>query len=437
MASVLGAMTYYVVKSKRTRLIRKRQKFSRRSGSNSWYPSDFSDSEVNPIYAICCDERLGVDVKGIIRFWRRGYGIEVQIAELICGIEAIGEGSLVNVPSPIQSHAWPFLLDSRDLIDTAKTGSVRQNFGIGIPALMHVLCKKKLGDSGRACPWCSVLSPTTELAPQIADVLCKAGKSCGVKSICLFGGSSKGTHIQGLKSMSKLVESKEVSRDVGARNYSYSLWLKDLKELKSRFEQTPLQFPEFLGDQMMLSYSVSSDLDEFEGFVGNDENDWEDLGWEVFLLIELQCWVSLKTKELYAMMLLARYLDLCGGHRANSHGIGLKVQQKQDDLLQSGCLEGVPQDTVFIHPSVIDMLDSAAEDAIKCGHFIGDLLRVDILQQEDEAYCNHEEEATSISDEEMVDGDANIDDEEMVDANIDDEEMVDANIDGRRRNGGC
>ncbi|KAK9127174.1 hypothetical protein Syun_015971 [Stephania yunnanensis] len=52
MASVLGAMSYYVVKSKRTRSVRKRQKSSRRSGSNSWYPSDFSDSEVNPIYAI-------------------------------------------------------------------------------------------------------------------------------------------------------------------------------------------------------------------------------------------------------------------------------------------------------------------------------------------------------------------------------------------------
>ncbi|KAK9096543.1 hypothetical protein Sjap_022040 [Stephania japonica] len=56
-------------------------------------------------------------------------------------------------------------------------------------------------------------------------------------------------------------------------------------------------------------------------------------------------------------------------------------------------------------------------------------------------YCNHEEEATSISEEEkvdresnideeeMLDGDANIDDEEMVDANIYDEEIVDANID--------
>ncbi|KAK9096555.1 hypothetical protein Sjap_022052 [Stephania japonica] len=46
-------------------------------------------------------------------------------------------------------------------------------------------------------------------------------------------------------------------------------------------------------------------------------------------------------------------------------------------------------------------------------------------------YFNHEEEASSISDEEMEDGDANIDNEEMVegDANIDDEEMVDANMD--------
>ncbi|KAK9096548.1 hypothetical protein Sjap_022045 [Stephania japonica] len=107
----------------------------------------------------------------------------VQIAELICGIEATGEGSSVNVPSPIQSHAWPFLLDCRDLIGITKTGSGKNR------------------GSGRACPWCSILSPIRELAQQIVDVLCEAGKSCGVKSICLFGGSSKGQHIQGLKSM--------------------------------------------------------------------------------------------------------------------------------------------------------------------------------------------------------------------------------------------
>ncbi|XP_072997030.1 ankyrin repeat-containing protein ITN1-like isoform X1 [Typha latifolia] len=53
MAVVLGTMTYYVVKSKRTRSIRKREKSSRRSGSSSWnHNSEFSDSEIDRIYAI-------------------------------------------------------------------------------------------------------------------------------------------------------------------------------------------------------------------------------------------------------------------------------------------------------------------------------------------------------------------------------------------------
>ncbi|KAK9096551.1 hypothetical protein Sjap_022048 [Stephania japonica] len=117
--------------------------------------------------------------------------------------------------------------------------------------------------------------------------------------------------------------------------------------------------------------------------------------------------VSLKTQELYAMVLLARYLDLCGGHRAISHGIGQKVLEphlgsivgeseiegrllKESEILGSirvgvhwtpiivstkalrRCPEGVPLDTIFIHPSVIDMLDSAAEDAIKHRHLRGE-----------------------------------------------------------------
>ncbi|WOL15035.1 ankyrin repeat-containing protein ITN1-like [Canna indica] len=53
MAGVLGSMTYFVVKSKRIRRVRKKEKSSKRSGSASWYhTSDFSDSEFNSIYAI-------------------------------------------------------------------------------------------------------------------------------------------------------------------------------------------------------------------------------------------------------------------------------------------------------------------------------------------------------------------------------------------------
>ncbi|CAA2972380.1 ankyrin repeat-containing protein ITN1-like [Olea europaea var. sylvestris] len=51
MAGVLGTMTYYVVKSRKKRKERKKEKYSR-SGTNSWHHSDYSESDVNPIYAI-------------------------------------------------------------------------------------------------------------------------------------------------------------------------------------------------------------------------------------------------------------------------------------------------------------------------------------------------------------------------------------------------
>ncbi|CAA3021216.1 ankyrin repeat-containing ITN1-like [Olea europaea subsp. europaea] len=51
MAGVLGTMTYYVVKSRRIRKVRKKEKYSR-SGTNSWHHSDCSETEVNPFYAI-------------------------------------------------------------------------------------------------------------------------------------------------------------------------------------------------------------------------------------------------------------------------------------------------------------------------------------------------------------------------------------------------
>lgn len=50
MAAVLGTMTYYVVKSKRRSLRKKRS--SMRSGSNSFYHSEFSNSEPDRFYAL-------------------------------------------------------------------------------------------------------------------------------------------------------------------------------------------------------------------------------------------------------------------------------------------------------------------------------------------------------------------------------------------------
>ncbi|KAL2545545.1 DEAD-box ATP-dependent RNA helicase 5 [Forsythia ovata] len=102
-------------------------------------------------------------------------------------------------PSPIQSQSWPFLLDGRDFIGIAKTGSGK-TLAFGIPAIMHVLSKRKSKISKKVNPLCLVLSPTRELAQQISDVLCDAGKTSGVQSVCVYGGTSKGPQISALKS---------------------------------------------------------------------------------------------------------------------------------------------------------------------------------------------------------------------------------------------
>ncbi|KAG8382083.1 hypothetical protein BUALT_Bualt05G0039600 [Buddleja alternifolia] len=102
-------------------------------------------------------------------------------------------------PSPIQSHSWPFLLDGRDFIGIAATGSGK-TIAFGVPAIMHVLGKRKSKVSKKVNPLCLVLSPTRELAQQISDVLYDAGKPSGVKSVCIYGGTSKGPQISSLKS---------------------------------------------------------------------------------------------------------------------------------------------------------------------------------------------------------------------------------------------
>ncbi|XP_028105462.1 DEAD-box ATP-dependent RNA helicase 5 [Camellia sinensis] len=102
-------------------------------------------------------------------------------------------------PSPIQSHSWPFLLNGRDFIGIAATGSGK-TLAFGVPAIMHVLQKRQNKTSKRVNPLCLVLSPTRELAQQISDVLCDAGEPCGLQSVCLYGGTSKGPQISALKS---------------------------------------------------------------------------------------------------------------------------------------------------------------------------------------------------------------------------------------------
>ncbi|KAG0559585.1 hypothetical protein KC19_10G116000 [Ceratodon purpureus] len=107
-------------------------------------------------------------------------------------------------PSPIQAHAWPFLLAGRDLIGIAATGSGK-TLAFGIPAMKHVLDKVEKKKGQKAAPICLVLAPTRELAQQIADVLEESGGACGVGTVCVYGGTPKGPQRSALKAGARVV----------------------------------------------------------------------------------------------------------------------------------------------------------------------------------------------------------------------------------------
>jgi len=102
-------------------------------------------------------------------------------------------------PTPIQAQSWPIALSGRDMVGIASTGSGK-TIAFLLPALVHIAAQAPLvgGGRGGSGPIMLVLSPTRELAMQTADVAERAGKACGLSSICIYGGVSKGPQIAAL-----------------------------------------------------------------------------------------------------------------------------------------------------------------------------------------------------------------------------------------------
>lgn len=98
-------------------------------------------------------------------------------------------------PSPIQAQAWPIALQERDLISIAKTGSGK-TCGFLLPVFhRHLLENAGRPQQGFAKPVLLVLAPTRELAVQIQDECNKFGRPVGIRSVCCYGGASKGPQI--------------------------------------------------------------------------------------------------------------------------------------------------------------------------------------------------------------------------------------------------
>ena len=96
--------------------------------------------------------------------------------EIFDGIENAG----FTVPSPIQEKAIPLIMEGRDIIGQAHTGTGK-TAAFGLPSL------NTIGNSGVEL---LVITPTRELAMQVSDELYKLGKYAHIKTATIYGGQS-------------------------------------------------------------------------------------------------------------------------------------------------------------------------------------------------------------------------------------------------------
>ncbi|ORC86526.1 putative ATP-dependent DEAD/H RNA helicase [Trypanosoma theileri] len=114
--------------------------------------------------------------------------------------DAIHQGFIdlgYKAPTPIQSIAWPILLNSRDLVGVAKTGSGK-TMAFMVPAALHIMAQPPIrpGDG----PIALVLAPTRELAVQIEEETRKVLRRVpSISTTCLYGGTPKGPQIRVLR----------------------------------------------------------------------------------------------------------------------------------------------------------------------------------------------------------------------------------------------
>jgi ATP-dependent RNA helicase RhlE len=100
-----------------------------------------------------------------------------------------------TTPSPIQAQAIPAVLSGRDLIAGAQTGTGKTAAFV-LPALQRLTQSPHTGRTPRVL----VLTPTRELAAQVAESARSYGKYVSVRTAVVFGGVSINPQIDALRS---------------------------------------------------------------------------------------------------------------------------------------------------------------------------------------------------------------------------------------------
>jgi len=95
-------------------------------------------------------------------------------------------------PTPIQEQTIPAIMEDRDMIGLAQTGT-------GKTAAFAIPILNKLAQGKRGQLRALVISPTRELAEQICDQFTELGKKTGLRNVAIYGGVGKEMQIRKLR----------------------------------------------------------------------------------------------------------------------------------------------------------------------------------------------------------------------------------------------
>ena len=107
---------------------------------------------------------------------------------VMAGVQALG----YITPTPIQEQTIPAIMEDRDMIGLAQTGT-------GKTAAFAIPILNKLAQGKRGQLRALVISPTRELAEQICDQFTELGKKTGLRNVAIYGGVGKEMQIRKLR----------------------------------------------------------------------------------------------------------------------------------------------------------------------------------------------------------------------------------------------
>ena len=111
-------------------------------------------------------------------------------------------GAGYETPTPIQTQAIPHLLQGRDVMGCAQTGTGK-TAAFALPLLDRLARTPRV--AGRPGPRVLVLAPTRELALQIAESFRTYGRHLPLATAVIFGGVGQGPQVEALRRNADIV----------------------------------------------------------------------------------------------------------------------------------------------------------------------------------------------------------------------------------------